>query len=682
MILLSSCKSQEIINEEGLTLKEDFVFETEKDDKIKFYDDYILKFYIHSDTFIVELIDYSGFIQTSIELDNLEGQANIASYYKEKLYILRQKNINNNTQTKSMEVYSIDGNLVEKVDLKNNTYSYEFEALNEKVFFTYDTDLIGKFFTKEDDVVAEISLDILSYRKLNDNRIVFHERVDNLSYLTVFDFDSNSIVNREKLEGISPKGIEVNSDSNEILIATENLILGSSFIDKFDFKEKHQLKNLKHNIRDLKLANGKYYVVIFDNTQKVVELQGDKNINYSNSQYSTIKISGISMPSIKDAAREYEKQNHNIKIELEDYSNDAETYVKRIGTELLSNQGPDIFECQFLELRDYVEKDMIVNIDQFITNDKDFDINIYNQGLINGLRINQKLYSFPIGYYIQTLVYDKTEIHKNLSERLKDSNLTWDEFLDISRQIQKNSDKGNKVIGNLDITEIGVAISKSYYNKIIKKSNGKIKVDKDELINALTIARAFYEEDLILEDLQQYSDVVFINADNIFSYSPLIHVKYIYKNNHMIIPFPSIDQQSDYRITAAYAINNNISEEKKKLAWDFIKFVASFDVQKKSAVFGFPINNEVLKSIRDEELEKENLVIQIDGTFIPVESLDESDIDMIDRILFRNVQSSRDGNIIRIIRREMASLTDLSKSTEDLADTIINKINLYLNERK
>ena len=122
----------------------------------------------------------------------------------------------------------------------------------------------------------------------------------------------------------------------------------------------------------------------------------------------------------------------DIKVTLQ--VDDFNTYWTKLQTQLASGTAADIIGMRSTEVPVYAEMGAIEPLDQFIESNADFDIDDFNEGIINGMSHNSELYGLPYDHGAYTLYYNKDMFDKN-NVPYPETGMTWDDFVDRAKQL-------------------------------------------------------------------------------------------------------------------------------------------------------------------------------------------------------------------------------------------------------
>ena len=142
--------------------------------------------------------------------------------------------------------------------------------------------------------------------------------------------------------------------------------------------------------------------------------------------------SGNSVTSDEDGAEEAVRPWMDLKFE---------NYEKMVQTGLLSGNGYDIIDMSGLDYEKYAEKGLLVNLDDLIAADPDFDWDEYDKSLIDRFRSDDGLFVLPISASTETIAVN-ADLFQELGIPLPKDGLPWEELLSMARQVSEAREAG------------------------------------------------------------------------------------------------------------------------------------------------------------------------------------------------------------------------------------------------
>jgi len=220
-------------------------------------------------------------------------------------------------------------------------------------------------------------------------------------------------------------------------------------------------------------------------------------------------VKEASKPSIKVYALAFDKQlntaidmfngsNNQVSIEATQFKivdNDLDKsvveYNKKLATDTLAGEGPDIFVGRdlFPSISKAISSGVFCDLNELITKDKDFILSEYNKNILDCGVIDGKRYIFPLDYPCFGFITAKEFLSQN-NISIDDSTWTWKEFADIAKSFaEKNKGKDKYLVGwNFDFNVILTSCGISF----IDYDNKKSKFDSLEFIELLQAYKDMY----------------------------------------------------------------------------------------------------------------------------------------------------------------------------------------------
>lgn len=496
-------------------------------------------------------------------------------------------------------------------------------------------------------------------------------------------------VKRYTAEGKPAEEYSVDFMSSDIL--TMNLDLISLNIDDSD----NMYILAKDNASLQNSGNVKYGLFKYTKTDKPKKVEKKTVLVLATAQSNRFLETAINM---------FQRENPNISIKIQEYNNasqnpeDFEKYIKSLSTEMMSGAGPDIIDVKNLPYKKYADKNSLVNLDELISKDKEYDVNKYNTILIDLLKYKKQTYTIPLCFGIQSLVANKDEIGK-IQAGLEDTKWTWQDFISIGEKAVKDINGDGNIdqyaFIKMDEGDLFSYLFASCYNQFVDMENKKANFDSQDFVNLLNMCKQFTDKNLSnpqVYDIASYPDasdrgqIVFV-PQNIYNYMHYSYVKTMFNGKSQILSLPS-QSKSGGTFVPKLLISINSNSKHVNEAWEFLKFLLSDEVQSQRELgnTGFAINKEALKKRFEEDLkESEDIISQNGGSVVindrKTDPLAKEDVSAIEKLIndAQNCNNSEQ-QISSIINRELTPFFTGQKSAEEVSRIIQSKVETYLNE--
>lgn len=303
----------------------------------------------------------------------------------------------------------------------------------------------------------------------------------------------------------------------------------------------------------------------------------------------------------------YSEQNEGITFEPSYMGFD--TYFTKLATLSAAGSLPDIVQIDTGNLMDYAIRNQFADLSEGIDTSK------INEKLLTAGVVNGKQYGIPLGANAMTFMYNKTALDK-LGVTVPEQGFTWDEWINLGREIQPKLEKGNYFLQDLSIAT-GTTESDKYEiyqlakgKGFIHTPDGKFNIDRDTYIEFNNLFADLRKEGIVppadvSAGHKQYDPQldIFINGTVLLQreYSASFGAFESVKSGQFAMTLvPGAEEPGSFMLPSQFfAISensNNKDQAKEFLNW----FVNDVEVGRKlSLVRGVPVSSAVLDDLGD-----------------------------------------------------------------------------------
>lgn len=403
---------------------------------------------------------------------------------------------------------------------------------------------------------------------------------------------------------------------------------------------------------------------------------------------------------LDQAEQSYERANPDIDIVIKEYLTtpdrapgqamhiggnvnpaELETYRNTMNTELMSGKGPDLISVSNLNYGQYADKQLLANLGEFMKNDPDFSDQNYFSNVLNAAKHEGKLVAMPVVFSIQTLTSGLAPSDLQVDE----ANWTWNDLLNKGMEVvDKDSTFG--VMGAMPPSSLLSKMVLSQFDHYVDQTAKQAKFDSPEFIKLLNDMREMYGNGLLSEDYNKLIENRDIFRDETF-YAPAM-LYHALQSDRQILNLPSSGDENGLVFTSNTMLAINDKSAVKQEAWEFLKYLLSEEMQSHPAQFMvFPVNKAALTPVLTNQLKNSMRQTQpMGGDKQSEPNTDEAGINeetMQQLIQFVEKPGrflDSDPRLMSIIEEESGAFFASQKSAEEVAATIQNRTQLYLNE--
>lgn len=432
---------------------------------------------------------------------------------------------------------------------------------------------------------------------------------------------------------------------------------------------------------------------------------------------------------LEKAAKVFEKKNPGTKIKVESFApmpeirelEDGSTvststedeqkqadYISKINTELMSGKGADILAMDILPYYKYVDGGQLEDLQLYMDADSNFDMKDYQKNILDATKFHDGQYIMPLDYMFDYLAYDSSLFNEDEIQNLKKNNkYTYNQLFKVGKEpLQRANAKATEPVRIFE-TYAGVdmvrEILNSEYKNYIDIENKKVNLTDGNFARLLESVKKYGEngyldldprdKEFSMEDLEKMERQHFLfktkmqttlmdealKSAGINSNGPVMDGGDT-SNDKTLGSLTNDNGKVQFKYMQAYGINSN--SQNKALAWAFLKFLMSGEIPLDS--YSFPVNNAARmdmiklyisgqlfsdKADPDKELTAEQEK--------PYETCTKS-IEKFTNSL--NYYPIKDETIDTMVEKEVDNYFNGSKTADEVANTLQEKIELYLNE--
>ncbi|MTI65248.1 MAG: extracellular solute-binding protein [Firmicutes bacterium] len=598
-------------------------------------------------------------------------------------YNLKNKNITNTIEVGKEELKN--EMIVEiKVDSNGNIYALKLD--NSIEVFNNKLEVIK---TLDSDEYKDFDLDE------NDNLIVLNKKGDNIILEKLDGKKYSSMWKKEYKSSKRPYYISYNKKNKTLYGVNGGWIL------EYDTKE--DTVNRITNLGELSTFDYIYNFSVNDNEEIYALTYGDKKSrffkyikdNRKKAKDEDTEKKELVIDMYRDyfnfmlkAKKSFEKKHPDIKITINTHPDiEFSQYREKLNTQILVGDAPDIlYYDSVFPINDYIDKNVLFNMDERIKNDGEFNLNNYNTEIIDSTRLKGGAYVMPIDYSFDTLIVNK----KLLDEKGININKewTWEDIYKLKNKLNTDEDNKYYIFPKFENDWfIKTNIINQDLEYFLDYKNNKVRFNTDEFINKLKLIKNYYSEDCM--DPNMSYEYIFDNhreadCSNIAmipaqfnSYKYINHFGAYYGDNFNMISLPRGKYTND-RFFSSGLVSITKNSKYKDEAWEFVKFLLSKEVQLIDKGV-FSVNKEVEK-IQIKQMftwQKENKGYLLSkGRYLA----EKTDVDKVKKEINKLNKVFIYDEFLKIIDEEVSLYINGEKTAEETAKILQNKGELYLQE--
>ncbi len=424
--------------------------------------------------------------------------------------------------------------------------------------------------------------------------------------------------------------------------------------------------------------------------------------NYHNDAKNVQLYSLESDRTTQDAISQFKKKYPDVTVN-EQYVENFSDMRTKLNTELMAGDGPDVIKADlsiFNSIYKIMNTGVFFDMNEFIKNDKDFDMSVYNKTVMESGKWKGKQYFMPLGFTAPYLWTIKDALSKsNISFDM--NNWTWEQMKQKASIFVKSSKSGEPRYVFQDKYSLLYCLLVSSGINYIDYEGKKASFDSPQFMELLETYKSLYNDLLSEKDVEKYSNGYY----DMFKENSLLSVvgldgkalnpgmlwmlnsstSYFLKQQMLLYSFPTAKKgdKPSAKITSIAAINNN--SESKHSAYNLVKMLLSKEAQTTDYFMnceGIPVNNDAIDFMIKKYNGSEGVADMVGNSVkIPTVPLPKNLGEQAKKVVNGiGICEILDQSILQFIVNEVQDFVDGKISAKQTGQKINNKVQLFLSE--
>lgn len=384
---------------------------------------------------------------------------------------------------------------------------------------------------------------------------------------------------------------------------------------------------------------------------------------------------------LKTAAESFMTKYPDITITINNYQgsggeNAVEEWQTSLNTKIMSKTAEDIIFTTQIPMKKYMDMGVFLDLSDYIgvtpeMNDENYFLNVLEAAKDK----NGHIYVVPYMASFQAVSFDG-EVLSNGMEKKIGSQISYSKAVELAKQMVDASNMQNLYLTRENELSYMNQLIAEYQNTLIDMEAGKVNINTEQYINWINEVEERKEQG----DFGKEGSINYYKDDYCYAMTCDYDVQsayYLLANKSAgDIGVPLVDESGEVYTNSAYCMGINSESGNKELAWEFIKYLLSEEVQTLPSIHGLAINKTGFESSVNRFLTFYQS--QDEGTG-NVEAGDYKDI-LSDWMLQISKCDMLDPIILNFFDEENKKFFDGSQTAQNTAKTIQNKVTQYLNE--
>lgn len=593
------------------------------------------------------------------------------------------------------------------VDNKQFGLIKELTMVNDVIYLIDSTNVLKRI---QDGEIDTIPINGLAIDVLVDDQYYY---VLSEELLSIFD-KSDKLINAYEINELTALELVKTKANHFYIVCTGKLLYTENFVEF----SKLELDNhrFSYTYQNTVCIDEDSLIILDEDKIKQFKII-DREELMSNKEVISVAINTLdtSFPSV---LKQIKSPEFDLKIVYYDKLT-ADEFSTKMSADLLTGNAPDLIVTQGSDfIQDFVDSNAFYDLNLLIKDDSTFDIDLYEESLINASMDGEEFYTFPMSYFP-----DYVCINKQLMEQLDislDALSTWEGIYNTYININEDLDNPSYYIGtNSDryedhLSYLYTSMFSGDILNFIDFDEKTAQFDSEEFIEISSKMKVVYiaqgkspiSMSNIFSEFDSHNNNVDLEKHLLYTFNIQNGYQYREVYDHGDIKLPMVKgYSSNQRYNENYFgsyISINKDAENINVAWQVLKMIISYESEwnySKPGRFGgvmgygnFGISTkaneekvanylEYLSSDDYREylqLAKENKLLR--GNDINTDILSEEKIEILENILRAESKIYFKSSFDKVVIDELRRYFDEEILAEELAESLQNKAELYLGE--
>ena len=391
----------------------------------------------------------------------------------------------------------------------------------------------------------------------------------------------------------------------------------------------------------------------------------------------------------------FNRTNSEYRIHVTDYSefateDDWNAGMTRLSAEIISGNVPDILDVAQLPIKQYVARDLLVDLNPFVDADSEINRSDLVESVLRAAEMDGGLYRIFPSFSIITLGGNPTVLGSGTGWNIQEFKAVMDANPQADMPLGQWLTKEN-------FLQAAVMFGMDEY---VDWAAGEVHFDTGAFAQLLEFADTFPTEIDYGDDMSFYIEETeliatgrqIMSAMNFWSFQDIQRYRQLYGGDLVFKGFPS-----ESRNGSAFIINSGLSITTSCIdndgAWEFIREVLKADWQRTDMLWDFPTNRAVFDEMAEDAMNadesdfgfgrtvvNEGMYIE-DGMYRP-DPITQEDINMLLALIdsVSNI-ASYDESLMNIINEGASDFFIGRSSAQDAARIIQNRASIFISEQ-
>ena len=398
---------------------------------------------------------------------------------------------------------------------------------------------------------------------------------------------------------------------------------------------------------------------------------------------------------------DFNRSNSGVRIEVVDYSqyateDDYSAGVTKLNTEIISGNVPDLFVADELPIEQYGAKGLLCDLYEFIDSDEELSREDFFENILTAMESDGKLYSISPTFGIVSLVGNADVVGEEMGWTLQ-------ELMDVSKAHPEAQYLLDPYTTKAAMLQTMLALNLGEY---VDWATGECSFNSQDFIDVLNFCNMFPESYDYNSGTQESTPALVSSGRQLLaSYSASDFESFqMYEamfGGHLAFKgFPTSEGIGNVAVPTGSRLSISSTCSDPEAAWSFVRTALleeTYPEDRYYYVNGYPLNKASFEKLEAKAMEKqyetdpetgEQVEVSTGGWgwddfYIDIYAMTEEQAQQLDALIASVDRTySYDQNIMNLVTEECADFFAGTKTAEQAASLIQDRVSIYVNEQR
>ncbi len=383
---------------------------------------------------------------------------------------------------------------------------------------------------------------------------------------------------------------------------------------------------------------------------------------------------------LNTAAEQFMRLYPGVKVTINDYKESSgegmvEDYRTYLNTKIMTGKAEDILFTSFLPITKYSEMGVFEDLSGYIQKTPEINDENYFMNILQAAKEDSgEIYIIPYMARFDTLEFSAELLSEHGSTENDMQNIHFGTAMELAKQLVDETAKNNAFLIPMNEVSYAHYLIKDSIGQFIDGDTQKVNLDTPEYIALLESVKALSENGYFESGIDFYNMEYYFAAECDYDVQAAYYSMDTKNGANYCMPLTDAEGRTLVKSNPCVAINS--ASANKDLAWEFIRYLLSDEVQTLPSIYGPTVSRKGLEAVAERYYafyEDGNGGAGL-GSEAEYKAILESWIEQI------NDCDTLDGAIMDLVDEENSKYFSGQQTAEDTARRLQRQLEQYFNE--